>query len=317
LNPEITLEMKYVKGLLSIVIPCFKSPKTLENLVAELSTNLFGKWEIEILLICDSNPDQTWETISQIAKNNKRVKGILLGANVGQHAATGVGLRIASGELAMTIDDDFIEIGQHAWKLFCELDSTTDLVYGISNGETTSRLRNIVTRIAKKSLTSFKISDRKHQFSSFRLLRRILVPETNINMVPGVEIDSILNRRSRKTKYISVDIQRPMFKNSRYTLVTLLKYYLEIILFSTERFARLLFFATSSFLVISLGLSLIYLFLFLTGAISLPGFTSIVLLILLTSAFQLVTISLIGLFIARISKEDKKSLDIWVRELTY
>jgi len=317
LSSENSLEMRYTEGLLSVVIPCFKSPKTLEKLVEEISTNLVDEWETEILLVCDSNPDQTWERILRIAKDNKRVKGVLLGVNVGQHVATGVGLKMASGELAMTIDDDFIKIGQPARKMFNELDSVTDLVYGVSNDTLTFSIRNVLTRFAKKSFMFFKVIDGKHQISSFRLMRRILVPETDINSVPGIEIDSILNRRSRKTKCISVDIERPTFRNSRYTLGKLLNYYLGIMFFTTEKFVRLIFLVAFSFLMISLILSLMYVALFLTKVISVPGFTSLVLLILLTSAFQLVTISIIALFIAKVSREGNKPLEIWIRESTY
>lgn len=317
MNSKISLEEKNVKGLLSVVIPCFKSPRTLEELVEEISAKVFGIWETEILLICDSSPDQTWDRILEIAKHNNRVKGVLLGVNVGQHAATSIGLNLASGELAVTIDDDFININGEVRKLLKELDHNTDLVYGVSTYGSHFHLRNVITKVAKRSLVLLKMTNNKHRISSLRLMRGIIIPETSVHEVPGVEIDLVLNSRSRRTKFITVNIPRPTFKNSRYNLKSLLNYFLGLMLFTTERFARLIFLASFTFLVTSSILSLIYLTRYLAGAILVPGFTSIALLILLTSAFQLITISAIGLYIVKMSKDSKRPLEIWIREVTY
>ena len=66
-------------------------------LVYELYTRLVAVLEklnvqFEIILVNDASPDNAWDTIKQIAAKDKRVKGINLSRNFGQHYAITAGL---------------------------------------------------------------------------------------------------------------------------------------------------------------------------------------------------------------------------------
>ena len=94
--------------LISFVIPCYRSVKTLPKVVATIQETLkehpgFGS---EIILVNDASPDDTWGTIRSLCSEYDNVKGIDLAKNSGQQAAILAGLRYSKGDLVAVSDDD-------------------------------------------------------------------------------------------------------------------------------------------------------------------------------------------------------------------
>ena len=94
--------------LISFVIPCYRSEKTLPQVVGTIQETLKtrGEFESEIILVNDASPDDTWGTIKSLCSSYDNVKGINLAKNSGQQAAIMAGLRHTKGDLVAVSDDD-------------------------------------------------------------------------------------------------------------------------------------------------------------------------------------------------------------------
>ena len=94
--------------LISFVIPCYRSVKTLPKVVATIQETLKGHpdFDSEIILVNDASPDDTWGTIRSLCSEYGNVKGIDLAKNSGQQAAIMAGLRYTRGDLVAVSDDD-------------------------------------------------------------------------------------------------------------------------------------------------------------------------------------------------------------------
>ena len=90
---------------LSIIVPVYNSSKILKTLVKRIKKNLRTK-NYEIIFINDASSDNSWNEIKKISKKNKRIKGINLSENFGQHSAIFAGLKYAKGKKIITMDDD-------------------------------------------------------------------------------------------------------------------------------------------------------------------------------------------------------------------
>ena len=95
--------MRYQPGV-SIVVPTYKSPITLTELVER--TELLGLSAFEIIIVDDGNNDATWEQIGLLYQTKKSVVGLRLGRNFGQQSALLAGVRKARYSQIVTIDDD-------------------------------------------------------------------------------------------------------------------------------------------------------------------------------------------------------------------
>ncbi|MBP6497279.1 MAG: glycosyltransferase, partial [Campylobacteraceae bacterium] len=84
---------------ISIVSPIYGCKACLFELYERLVASLSPITEnFEIILVNDACPQKSWETIALLAQKDKRVKGINLSRNFGQHYAITAGLDHAKGE---------------------------------------------------------------------------------------------------------------------------------------------------------------------------------------------------------------------------
>lgn len=94
--------------LISFVIPCYRSEKTLPKVVKTIEDTIAQdqRFTAEIILVNDCSPDGTWQTILDLTKEYDNVTGIDLAKNSGQQCAILAGLRHTKGELVAVSDDD-------------------------------------------------------------------------------------------------------------------------------------------------------------------------------------------------------------------
>ena len=120
-----------MRGLISVVVPVFRSERTLPALCARLSTVLAARaHDWEIILVDDGSDDGTWAAMQALRAGDPRLRLVRLARNTGQHAATLCGLQRARGEVVVTIDDD-LQLAPEELPLFLErLDAGYDLVIG-------------------------------------------------------------------------------------------------------------------------------------------------------------------------------------------
>ena len=96
--------------LISIVIPLYKEGPNLRTLVSEVTTALAQtRCPFELILVDDGSPDETWKTISKEAAKLPALRGLRLSRNFGKELALCAGLERARGDLVVVMDGD----GQH------------------------------------------------------------------------------------------------------------------------------------------------------------------------------------------------------------
>ena len=118
----------------SVVIPCYKSEQTIEKVVKSTIGEMeeMGREELEIILVNDCSPDEgkTIAKLKELAKTYACVKIIDLAKNVGQHNAMMAGLRNASGDVIISMDDDMQTRPSELCKMFEAFEEGYDVVYG-------------------------------------------------------------------------------------------------------------------------------------------------------------------------------------------
>ena len=95
--------------LLSFVIPCYRSEKTIKKVIEEIDKTVVQKegYDYEIIAINDCSPDKVYDVLVEMAKGNYRVKVINFAKNMGKHSAVMAGYSVSKGEYIVNIDDDY------------------------------------------------------------------------------------------------------------------------------------------------------------------------------------------------------------------
>ena len=116
---------------ISIVSPIYGCKTCLSELYFRLKETLEKiTSDFEIILVNDASPDGVWDTIVELAGKDKRVKGINLSRNFGQHYAIFAGLDHCTGEWMVVLDCDLQDQPEEIPKLYAKLKQGFDVVYG-------------------------------------------------------------------------------------------------------------------------------------------------------------------------------------------
>ena len=300
----------------SVVIPVYNSERTLKRLHREL-TDVFSTIPVtyEIVLVDDASRDKSWEVMKELRASDDRVKIIQHMRNFGQHPATLCGMRYARGEFVITMDDDL----QHPPKEIAKLieairnDDGADVVIGTYESKKHSLFRNVASRTVNSVVSYVFQKDPNLKLTSFRILRRSvaveLVKDRSFNPRIGLLMLGITNHISN-TK---VEHHPRAEGRSGYSVRHLVTDTLETILSQSAfplQFASYFGFACTIF---SFILTVYYLALYMFRGTPVPGWTTVVLLILFFSGSLLFAIGIIGEYLIRILREVKSSSTSVVR----
>ena len=116
--------------LISVVTPEYKGagmiPEFCRRNIAALSqiTDNF-----EIIMVNDGSPDDTWQVIQKECSRDKRVKGINLSRNFGQHYAISAGLVYATGAWVVVMDCDLQDRPEEIPNLYSKAQQGFDIVF--------------------------------------------------------------------------------------------------------------------------------------------------------------------------------------------
>ena len=110
--------------LLSFVIPCYRSEKTITKVIDEIKSVVRSRsnCRYEIICINDCSPDNVYLVLENLASTDSKIKVIDLAKNMGKHAAVLAGYMIASGDYVVTLDDDYQSPVCNLWELIDPLE---------------------------------------------------------------------------------------------------------------------------------------------------------------------------------------------------
>lgn len=116
---------------ISVISPIYKCEECIEELCHRLIKSLEKITDsFEIILINDGSPYNDWEIIKKMAAADKRVKGINLSRNFGQHYAITAGLEYANGRWSVVMDCDLQDQPEEIEKLYAKAMEGYDIVVG-------------------------------------------------------------------------------------------------------------------------------------------------------------------------------------------
>jgi glycosyltransferase involved in cell wall biosynthesis len=285
---------------LSIVIPVYNSEQSLPILAERLNgllPTLAGQYEA--VLVNDGSRDQSAQVMERLAVQYPWLRPVQLMRNYGQHNALLCGIRQASYDVIVTMDDDLQNPPEEIPKLLRKLEEGYDAVYGYPEQESHGFLRDLASRITKLSLQKAMGVDTANRVSSFRAFRTQVRDAFSDYRGAFVSIDVLLGWGT--TRFAAVPVPNPprTLGVSNYTVTKLIAHAVNMMTgFSTLplQMASILGF---SFALFGL-LVLIYVvgrYLMIGGSV--PGFPFLASIFSIFSGAQLFALGIIGEYLAR------------------
>ncbi len=307
--------MTHSFALISVVVPVYRSGDVLPELTSRLikTFSLLEK-PCEIILVEDCGGDGSWEVIRRLAEGDVRIRGYRMSRNYGQHNAILHGIRVAEGDVVVTLDDDLQHPPEEVPKLLGELANGHDVVYGPPASQKHGVMRDIASVITKRALGKLMGSDNARNVCAFRAFRTELRQGFEDYRNPSVNIDVLLAWATVRFAAVTVRHEDRKHGVSGYTLRKLFSHAATMFTgFSVLplRFAIFLGVVFSAFGFCA-GFYALAAWLFYGSLV--PGFTFLATITSVCAGAQLLTIGLLGEYVGRIFARTMDQTQYLVRE---
>ena len=289
--------------MLSVIIPAYNEELMVEK-AARVIDRVLEDENIphELIFVDDGSRDGTWQCIQAAAAELSAVRGVRFSRNFGKEAAIMSGLAAAGGSCCAVIDCDL----QHPPATLVQMYRLWQQGYEVVEGQKSSRGEESGLHAAAARLfyaligaaTGFDMANA----SDFKLLDRKAV-NVLLNMR---ERNSFFRAMSSwigfKTTAVQFDVQQREAGTSKWSTVALIKYAIRNI----STFSAVPMQIVTALGVIMLAVSVIFggisLWQKLTG-VALGGFTTVILILLFSSSIIMISLGIIGYYIACIYDE--------------
>lgn len=285
---------------ISVVIPVFNSEGLLPTLLQRVQPVVASHASrAEVILVNDGSRDRSWEIVCELASEHTWVRGINLMRNYGQHNALLCGIRAATHDVIVTMDDDLQNPPEEIPKLLGKLAEGHDVVYGTPQSEQHGFWRDLASRVTKLALQSAMGADTARHVSAFRAFRTQVRDAFATYQGPFVSIDVLLTWGTTKFAAISVHHESRPLGASNYSFRKLVTHALNMMTgFSTVplQLASLIGFI---FTLFGVGVLVYVIGRYLIQGGSVPGFPFLASVIAIFSGAQLFALGIIGEYLAR------------------
>ena len=208
------------KKLLSFVIPCYNSEKTIKIVVDEIVETVTAEkhYDYEIITINDGSKDNVIDVLYAVAEENPKIKVIDLAKNFGQHSALLTGLRHVSGDIIVCLDDDGQTPANECFRLINALNDKIDVVYARYTVKHHSAFRNWGSRV-NGLVSRYLIGQPKDLYmSSYFACKRYVADEVVKYDKPYPYLGGLVLRTTNNITDVVIDHKDRMVGESNYNL---------------------------------------------------------------------------------------------------
>ena len=304
---------------LSLVVPCYNEEGNVLKF-AEVVDRVFKKqkFDYEIIFVNDGSVDGTMDKLRDLLNNsNQNIKVINFSRNFGKEAGIYAGLKNSIGDYVSIIDADLQQDPKYVLKMvkFLDENSNYDAVVAYQKVRHDGAILSFFKKGFYRIINRMSETDFVQGASDFRTFRRYMV-NTILDVKEYFRFSKgIFSWVGFNNYYMPYDVKERNSGKTSWSFWKLFKYAIDgIVSFSTAplRLSTFLGFIISF-------LSIIYLIVVLVQKIffyvAVPGYATIVGLILLLGGFQLFSIGIIGEYLARTYVETKNRPIYIVREV--
>lgn len=292
---------------LSVVVPCYNDALCLEELrrrVTAACNDVVGS-DWELVLIDDGSRDESRDIIEGFVNEDPQIIGVILSRNHGHQLALTAGLSHARGARILILDSDLQDPPELLGQMMALMDEGHDVVYGqrkSRKGETT--FKRTTSALFYRVLNKLTDTDIPLDTGDFRLMSRraldvvMSMPEQHRfmrGMVSWIGFSQVPLRYDRDERFAG---------ETHYTLGKMVS--LTIDALTSFSIVPLRLATWLGLFVASLSIPLfIYVFGSLLFGIVVPGWASVLLVVVVLGSTQLIVVGIIGEYVGRMYMQSK------------
>ena len=292
-------------ALLSIVLPAYNEEQNIANTAQVLSKLLADNGiDYELVFISDGSRDGTFQEIVKAAAANPRIRGAEFSRNFGKEAGIFAGLELTTGDAVIVMDCDLQHPPQVIPQMWEKWRNGAEVVEGIKSDRGQESLGYKLSAGLFYRVMSRLIKMDMNASSDFKLLDRkvvnvlIKLPERN------TFFRALSFWAGFRTESVTYEVQERRFGESKWSFWSLMRYAITNATSFSTLPLQVVTVAGLLFLLFSVVLAIQTMVKFLMGT-AVEGFTTVILLLLIIGGLLMLSLGVIGHYIARIYEEVK------------
>ncbi|WP_029177853.1 glycosyltransferase family 2 protein [Streptococcus suis] len=296
--------------MISVIVPCFNEEEAIPYFydAMEKVRKEMGE-QFEYIFVNDGSKDRTLTVLRQLSGQDRAVRHLSFSRNFGKEAALYAGLQAAQGELVTVMDVDLQDPPEMLMEMKAMLDGNPDLdcvgTRRVSrDGE--PPIRSFFARLFYKLMNKISQVEVVDGARDFRLMRR--------HMVDAILSVSEYNRFSKgifawvgfETEYLPYENVERVAGETSWSFWKLLSYSIEGIINFSDTPLNIASYTGFFTFLLSLVLMVFVVFKTLVFGDPTIGWPSTICIILFLGGLQLMTIGILGKYLAKVFLETKK-----------
>ena len=291
---------------LSVVLPAYNEEQMLAKTCRTLKKILdLAEINYELVIVDDGSTDQTWKIIEETAEKDRNVTGVHFSRNFGKEAAIVAGLAQASGNAVAVMDCDLQHPPEVLVKMYRLWEQGYEVVEGIKKSRGTEtvfhrksagffyRIMSRATGFNMENASDFKLLDRKAVESVLSMPERSMFFRATSSWV-GFKSTSVL-----------FEVQEREAGESKWSTGSLIRYAFRNIVAFTTLPLQIVTIGAGGCFICSLLLLIYSLVRYFTGH-AVEGYTTLLIVMLFIGSAVMMSLGIIGYYIARIYEEVKR-----------
>jgi glycosyltransferase involved in cell wall biosynthesis len=294
--------------LISIVVPVFNEEDNIQVFYQEVCKHMEPlSYDFELLFVDDGSRDATPLILERLAKQDGRVRGLIMARNYGHQLALTCGLDHADGDCVITMDGDMQHPPEMLPLLLAKWEEGFEVVQTIRiSTEGVSWFKSFTSGLFYKLINGMSKVHIQEGGSDFRLLDKAVVQSFRRFKERARFIRGMIGAIGYRQVQIEFIAPKRYAGTSKFSLGKMINFALDGITAYSKLPLRFAFYIGLLFALISFGVTMhvIYIKLFTPEAV--PGWATISASILLLGGLQLLGLGIIGEYVGRIFEEVKQ-----------
>lgn len=285
----------------SVVIPVYNEEGNVRELAERLSAVLerTGK-PFEIVFVDDGSRDQTSVLVRALAVADPRIKLVRFSRNYGQEAAVQAGILHASGRWIVQMDGDLQNPPEELDKLFAKRDEGFEIVYGVRTKRKDPLHRVVASKLmilVMRTILGIELPD---DVTTFRV-----IDGRTARLIAGLPekkkfFSALAVWTGARSATVDVAHAARVHGTTKYDLAKLVNHTFDLMVGFSTRPLRIIGIAGAVVALVGVGFGLFRIAQKLLGVDIAMGYTSLFSAIVILGGMQLMALSVIGEYIARI-----------------
>lgn len=290
---------------LSLVVPCYNEEGNVEKFFSEVKRVFDGRVEdYEFVFVNDGSKDKTLANLKKLYNEQKdsNIQVLSFSRNFGKEAAIYAGLNHAKGDMVCLIDADLQQRPEVVLEMLDVMHSNEELdcVTAYQDERKESRIMTKLKSMFYKIINGIAEVRFVNGASDFRLMKRAMV-NAILEMTEYHRFSKgIFSWVGFNTEYIPYTVEERESGESKWGFRKLLKYAFEGIVSFTTFPLKLSAYVGFISSVISIIYLIVVVIQKLAFGINVPGYATIVVLVLFLGGIQLFSLGILGEYLSKI-----------------